>query len=76
MAPKIRERIPSSLMGVSKAKGRTALFQEGFATSGKEFRSRQSVGRGLARYRWLRHVWPFASTEFKTYGDLAKLRNV
>jgi hypothetical protein len=45
MAPKIRERIPSSLMGVTKAKGRTALFQEGFAISGKEFRSRQSVGR-------------------------------
>jgi hypothetical protein len=40
-------------MGVTKAKGRTALFQEGFAISGKEFRSRQSVGRwaGAARLR-------------------------
>jgi hypothetical protein len=45
MAPKIRVRIPHSLMGVTEAKGRTALFQEGFAVSGKEFRSRQSVGR-------------------------------
>lgn len=25
-------------------------------------------------HRWFRHVWPFASTEFKTYGDLAKTR--
>jgi hypothetical protein len=23
-------------------------------------------------HRWLRHVWPFASAEFKTYGELAK----
>jgi hypothetical protein len=23
-------------------------------------------------HRFLRHVWPFASTEFKTYGELAK----
>ncbi len=45
MAPKIKVRIPHSLMGVTEAKGRTALFREGFAVSGKEFRSRQSVGR-------------------------------
>ena len=32
---------------LTKPKGRTALFQEGFAISGKEFRSRQSVGVGL-----------------------------
>ena len=47
MAPKIRVRILHSFMGVRfKPEGKTALFQEGFAISGKEFRSRQSV-RGL-----------------------------
>jgi hypothetical protein len=45
MAPKIRDRIPSSLMGLTNENSRTPLFQEGFAISGKEFRSRQSVGR-------------------------------
>jgi hypothetical protein len=45
---------PHSLMGVTKAKGKTALFQEGFAISGKEFRSRQSVGgwAGVAGLRF------------------------
>jgi hypothetical protein len=33
---------------VTTPKGKTALFQEGFASSGKEFRSRQSVGVVLA----------------------------
>jgi hypothetical protein len=27
-------------------------------------------------HRWFRHVWPFASTEFKTYGEIAKLGSV
>jgi hypothetical protein len=35
MAPKIRDRIPSSLMGLTNENSRTPLFQEGFAISGK-----------------------------------------
>jgi hypothetical protein len=27
-------------------------------------------------HRFLRHVWPFASTEFKTYGEIAKRGSV
>jgi hypothetical protein len=45
IAPKIKLRISPSFMGVTHADARTALFQDGFAVSGKEFRSRQSVER-------------------------------
>jgi hypothetical protein len=45
--------------GVTYFNHRTALFQEGFAVSGKEFRSRQSVGRWVGvpevRSRAARH---------------------
>jgi hypothetical protein len=66
MEPKIRLRIPLSLIGVEvQQKGKRASFQEGFVVSGNEFRSRQCVGAGW-RLFLLRAGTFTANSAFKT----------
>jgi hypothetical protein len=52
MAPKIRVRILSSLVGVTETKGRAPLFQEGFAVSGKRFVHGRVLGVRLVWAPW------------------------